>query len=179
MKPAETIALFDAFLAERALVLEAVVIGGAALGLLGVVSRQTRDCDILHPALPQAVRDAAREFAAARRRSGAVLVDDWLNNGPASLANDLPNGWQRRLQPVFSGRALTLLTLGRLDLLMSKLFALCDRGLDLLDCVALAPTEQDLSEIMPWLVERDANPGWPAHVEETITDLRRRMGHAA
>ena len=39
--------------------LEAVVIGGAALNLLGVVHRTTKDCDILHPALPQAVVEAA------------------------------------------------------------------------------------------------------------------------
>ncbi|MCP4603751.1 MAG: hypothetical protein GY847_25080 [Proteobacteria bacterium] len=51
MKPKETVTLFDAFPAERGLSFEAVVIGGAALGLLGLVSRQTRDCDILHPQL--------------------------------------------------------------------------------------------------------------------------------
>lgn len=36
MKPRETIAAFDAFLSKRGLALDAVVIGGTALGLLGV-----------------------------------------------------------------------------------------------------------------------------------------------
>ena len=69
-------------------------------------------------------------------------------------------------------------TLGRVDLLMSKVFALCDRGLDLPDCVALAPTAEELEEVSTWLVRQDLHPGWPDHVRETITDLRRRLGHA-
>jgi hypothetical protein len=82
MKPAEVLAAFDRYLAARNLRLEAVVIGGAALNLLGVVSRPTRDCDILLPPLPAAIVEAARAFAAEVRRSGGTLADDWLNNGP-------------------------------------------------------------------------------------------------
>ena len=51
MKPAEVLAAFDRYLAARSLRLEGVVIGGAALNLLGVVSRPTKDCDILLPPL--------------------------------------------------------------------------------------------------------------------------------
>jgi hypothetical protein len=138
MKPKETIAAFDAFLAERDLQLDAVVIGGAALDPL----------------------DA-----------------DWLNNGPASLTDVLPSGWQERLQVAYRGKAITLNSLGRLDLLRSKLFALCDRGLDLPDCVALAPTTQELEEFQPWLEHRDSNPDWPAHTRAVIDDLRQRLGH--
>ncbi|MDJ0765940.1 MAG: hypothetical protein QNJ97_23350 [Myxococcota bacterium] len=98
MKPKETIAGFDAFLAERGLSFEAVVIGGTALGLLGVVSRQTRDCDILHPKLPKVIQDAAKKFAEIRNREGDLLASDWLNNGPSSLADVLPTGWMDRLQ---------------------------------------------------------------------------------
>lgn len=90
MKPKETIAGFDKFLEERGLSFEAIVIGGAALGLLGVVSRQTRDCDILHPKLARAIEDAAVEYAEMRRREGDMLAADWLNNGPSSLADVLP-----------------------------------------------------------------------------------------
>ena len=77
MHPRETISQFDQFLASRGLRFEATVIGGTALGLLGVSSRQTRDCDVLHPMLPPEIREAAREFAAARRSEGDSLVDDW------------------------------------------------------------------------------------------------------
>lgn len=177
MKPEQTIAEFDRFLDARKLTLDAVVVGGAALALLGVITRETRDCDVLYPQLPDDVRDAARDFAEVRRAAGDALEDDWLNNGPASLADALPEGWLDRLQPAYSGRAITLRSLGRLDLLRSKLFALCDRGLDLADCVALAPTAEELAIVLPWLELQDANHGWPVHVREVFNDLRQRFGH--
>lgn len=178
MKPKETIARFDRFLAKRGLSLDAVVIGDVAMALLGVVSRQTRDCDVLDPVIPPEVADAATEFAAAVRNRGDALGDDWFNNGPASLADLLPDGWRSRVQTVFVGSALTLHSLGRNDLLRSKLFALCDRGLDLPDCIALAPTREELEEMLPWLTRQDLNPDWPNHVRATVTDLGRRLGHA-
>jgi hypothetical protein len=116
MKPAEILTAFDRYLADRNLRLEGVVIGGAALNLLGVVSRPTKDCDILLPPLPAAIVEAARAFAAEVRRSGGTLADDWLNNGPASVADQLPTGWQERLQLVFTGAGLELRCLGRQEL---------------------------------------------------------------
>jgi len=177
MNPRETLSAFDQFLADRALHLDAVVVRGAALNLLGVVSRPTKDCDILHPQLPPAIAEAARAFAAELRGRGQVLADDWLNNGPASLADQLPPRWQRRLQTVFTGQAIILRSLGREDLLRAKVFALCDRGIDLGDCLALAPTMAELAAILPWLEQQDVNPDWPAHVRATMEDLGRRLGH--
>lgn len=177
MDPKETIPAFDSFLAAQGLRFEAVVIGGTALGLLGVITRYTRDCDILCPELSAEISEAAIRFAQARRLLGDTLNDDWLNNGPASLTRDLPPGWKARLVPAFVGKAMMLSCLGRLDLLRSKLFALCDRGLDLPDCVALAPTTGELTELEPWLAARDSNPLWPAHVGEVLSDLGRRLGH--
>jgi hypothetical protein len=57
--PRPTIEAFDAWLAARCLRLDAIVVGGAALALLGVTDRQTRDFDILHPELPEEVAQAA------------------------------------------------------------------------------------------------------------------------
>jgi hypothetical protein len=111
------------------------------------------------------------------RGRGQILADDWLNNGPASLAGQLPFDWKSRLQPAFSGAAISLQALGREDLLRSKLFALCDRAIDLPDCLALAPTADELAAILPWLERQDTNPGWPAHARETMQDLARRLGH--
>jgi hypothetical protein len=110
MTPRETLEAFDRYLTDRGLRLDAVVIGGAALNLLGVISRATKDCDIL-------------------------------------------------------------------DLLRSKLFALCDRGFDLGDCLALAPTADELGAILPWVEQQDGNPDWPAHVRATLAALGRKLGH--
>lgn len=175
MLPLPTIQAFDAWLAERELGFEAIVIGGSALALLGVTRRTTRDLDVLHPIMPEPIARASREFATERRKEGDDLADDWLNNGPTQLGEVLPAGWQRRVQVIFTGTALTLETLGRSDLLKSKLFALCDRGTDLADCVALSPSDQELTDAEPWLAEQDANPMWPDHVRATLDDLRRRL----
>ncbi len=172
----EILAAFDQFLAGRGLELEAVVVGGTALNLLGVVSRPTRDCDILHPTLSPPVKAAAHEFAADIRTRGELLSDDWLNNGPAELVSTLTPGWQDRLVPAFAGAALRLRTLGRADFIAVKLFALCDRGIDLPDCVALAPTSDELAAVRPWLEAQDAHPGWPDHVRSTLADLERKLG---
>src|SRR5262249_23623294 len=131
----------------------------------------------LDPPVPAVITEAARGFALEVRARGAQLQDDWLNNGPASLISVLPPGWRDHLQTVFSGTALVLRCLGRADLLRSKLFALCDRGLDLGDCLALAPSATELRELLPWLEYQDANPDWPAHVRATLADLGRRLGH--
>jgi hypothetical protein len=178
MMPRETLAAFDRHLAERGLRFDGIVVGGAALNLLGIVWRTTKDCDILHPPLPEAIQAAARAFAAERRRLGEALEDDWLNNGPSALARQLPSAWKERLQAAFSGTALQLRSLGREDLLRTKLFALCDRGLDLADCLALAPTADELAALLPWVEKQDLNPDWPAHARATLADLGERLGHA-
>ncbi len=177
MLPRPTIEAFDAWLEERSLRFEAVVIGDSALGLLGITDRQTRDVDVLHPELPDEVALAARAFAAHMRDKGVALADDWLNNGPMQVAGVLPEGWQLRLQVAFDGQLLKLLTLGRADLLKTKLFALCDCGTDLGDCLALAPAADELEHAEPWVKDQDANPLWPDHVQATLDDLRRRLGH--
>lgn len=177
MRPRETLTAFDDFLTKRRVRLEAVIIGGAALSLLGIVSRPTKDCDVLHPRIPDEVQLAARDFAVIMRDRGEPLQDDWLNNGPETLAKQLPPGWEARLQVVFAGEAILLRSLGRVDLLRSKLFALCDRAIDLADCIALCPSSEELEAIRPWLEEQDLNPDWPAHVRQSLRDLQRKCGH--
>ena len=177
MFPRPTIEAFDARLVGLDLRLEAIVIGGSALALLGVTSRQTRDFDIIAPEIPVTILEVAKAFAQEQRRLGVELIDDWLNNGPMQLGDVLPQGWHLRVVLAFEGKALVLHSLGRADLLKTKLFALCDRGTDLPDCVALAPTAAELAESLPWVAFQDANPDWPAHVAATLADLARRLGH--
>ena len=168
---------FDLFLVERGLQFEAVAIGGAALNLLGIVSRYTRDCDILDPNIPEAIDEAARAFATLMRSRGDILNDDWLNNGPESLKKNLSDGWRSRLVSAFLGRAITLHTLGRPDLLKTKLFALCDRGTDQKDCLSLKPTNAELMEALAWVADQDVNPEWPKHVRTSFSELARKLGY--
>src|SRR5690606_30203171 len=101
-----------------------------ALSILGVITRETRDCDVLYPSIPDNILIASQDFAKLQN-----LETNWLNNGPATLTRDLPEDWLLRSQDIFKGEALNLKTLGREDLLCTKLFAFCDRGFDLDDCI--------------------------------------------
>jgi hypothetical protein len=166
---------FDHYLASQGLRFRAVIIGGAALIALGIIKRTTKDVDCLEPALPDDIKDTSRRFASERPDLG--LSVDWLNNGPLSLQDDLPDGWRERLVPVFTGAAMALHTLGRLDLLRTKLFAYCDRQQDEDDCAAMSPTVEELAVCLPWLLERDSNPHWPANVKASLRRLAERLGY--
>ena len=177
MQPTEIIPLFDRYLSDRKLTFEAIVVGGAALALLGLIARETRDCDVIEPHLPGTVLEASRAFAKELDDRGIILREDWLNNGPAALADLLPSGWRDRLQELYRGQAVTLWSLGRAELILSKLFALCDRGTDLTDCLALQPTPAELDRAAPWLLQQDLHPDWPRHVQAALADLARRLKH--
>lgn len=177
MFPRPTIEAFDHHLAGLGLRFEGVIIGGSALVLMGVISRLTRDFDVLMPTLPEPVVNAARDFAKQQRAEGNDLVDDWLNNGPSQLGDVLPSGWRERIERLFQGKAITFSVLGRPDLLKSKLFALADRGSDIEDCIALMPTPEELAECQPWLEQQDSNEMWSAHIRDTLAKLGRRLGH--
>jgi hypothetical protein len=87
MKPVETIAAFDQFLEARGATFSAVAIGGAALALLGVISRETRDCDVLDPEIPNEIQRHAEEFAKEQTRKGNTLRADWLPSAIAARIN--------------------------------------------------------------------------------------------
>jgi hypothetical protein len=147
-------------------------VGGTALAILGVIKRETQDCDILFPEIPSLIQKAAQDFAKAKG-----LEINWLNNGPESLKRDLPKGWMARVQDLYSGDALTLKTLGRSDLLATKLWAYCDRGFDLDDCIKLKPTKEELLEAIKWVSHQDANDSWPKHVKGMFSELAKELGY--
>lgn len=173
----DALTAFDQFLEKEDLSFSATVIGATALIVMGVIDRATVDVDCLKPAIPADVARAARRFAKAYKGPDGPLREDWLNNGPEDLKRDLPKGWEQRTTPLFTGKRLKLTTLGRSDLLRSKLFAYCDRQQDLKDCIALKPTTAELRVCLPWLEQRDANPDWPEHVRRSIYYLAERLGH--
>jgi len=172
----DALSAFDQFLEKEDLTFTGTVIGATALLVMGVIDRATVDVDCLAPTIPEAIRKASQKFARHYKGLDAPLMEDWLNNGPESLSRDLPFGWEKRVVPLFQGKRLQLTTLGRSDLLRSKLYAFCDRQQDLEDCVALKPSAQELKECIPWLETLDANPQWPTHVRRSIRFLAERLG---
>lgn len=177
MRPRSIIPLFDDYLHKQGEVFEAVVVGGTALAIMGIIQRETQDCDILDPKIPDRIEIIAREFASEVSQQGILLKDNWLNNGPVSLRNDLPQGWKGRAHEIYKGRALVLFSLGREDLLKAKIFAFCDREQDRGDCINLNPSKEELSELKAWLVGRDVSPGWALHIEASLRSLAKDLGH--
>lgn len=161
---------FDCFLAENNIAFEAVILGGAALQLLGLTDRVTKDCDVLSPKIPPEVAESSRKFADTHD-----LQPNWLNNGPESLIRDLPAGWEARTREIYRGSQLVFRTLGRLDLLRSKLFAFVDRGIDLEDILRIEPSQEEIHAVLPWLKERDGNPAWPEYVDIRMRELREAL----
>ncbi len=165
---------FDEYLHHMGLEFEGVVIGGAALLLIHVIDRATKDVDILSPEIPDEIKKSSVDFAKKNPKL-SLNPNEWFNNGPYSLKRDLPKGWKNRLQRVFKGKSLTLFTLGRLDLLRAKLYAACDRDIDFDDCVALKPTNKELEDCLDWVLKGDSNPLWPKRVEEIYEKLKKEL----
>lgn len=167
---------FDQYLTNLNLKFEAIIIGGAALNILDISSRTTKDVDCLDPLLPLEIKEASRQFAEIR--DDLELDTDWLNNGPQTLKNDLPKGWRGRTQPLYHGKSIHLNVLGREDFLKSKLFAYCDRvSPDFDDLKHLKPTQKELSDAIEWVKQRDGHEGWPAHVDKAFSTLRKALGY--
>ena len=157
-------------------VTELVVCGGAALGVLGLKDRATRDVDTLAmagrsetgqvillltrslpPYLEEQTKIIARDFN---------LPPDWLNMGPADLAEDLPAGFIERLLPYRYGDRLTVHFISRLDQIHFKFYAAVymDTGRHYDDLVDLTPTgltgqeAQDALESASITVNKNAIP---------------------
>lgn len=177
MKPDIILPAFDQFLTEKGEKFDGIVIGASALVLMGVMDRDTIDVDILDPKIPPRVLGLAAEFHDKMEKDGTDMIEKWLNNGPDSLLDVLPKGWRSRLVPVFKGKALNLQTLGRLDLIKTKLFAYCDREeQDRFDLTKLAPTKEELIGCFEWVSYQEVNPMWPDHVRKKFISLSMDLG---
>jgi Nucleotidyltransferase of unknown function (DUF6036) len=145
-----------------------VVVGGSALLALGLISRATRDVDVVAivneneltsaQPLPAALLDAARLVA-----RDFALPDDWLNPGPTSLLDlGLPEGFKGRAERVDFGPGLEVLFASRVDQISLKLYATVDQGpgKHLADLEALAPTNQELLDAAVWSRTHDPSDGY-------------------
>ena len=155
-------------LAELGAAYELVVVGGASLQALRIVTRPTRDVDLV------ALRDGdtfttARplpgplKVAADRVARDYTLTDDWLNAGPTDLLRwGLPSGFADRLVTRQYGSALTVHFAARYDLLHLKLYAMVDQGSGRheADLRAIAPSAEELIAAARWTRTHDPSEGF-------------------
>lgn len=162
-----------------------VVCGGASLIATHVVTRSTKDVDIVafrdeagHLVEPVPLQDFLQKAAALVARD-LGLEANWLNNGPSRgegglFQMGLPAGFSDRLTERVYGPRLVVWFIGRLDQIHFKLYAAPDRlGVDIDDLLALQPTTEELEQAARWVMTIDVSEGY----RMLLQDLLRRIGY--
>jgi hypothetical protein len=166
-----------------------VIVGGAALNLLGIVHRLTKDVDILAFAPPVPAKQRQGEITSPPEplpepltRAAAIVArdlglrDQWLNAGPAlQWREGLPPGLEKRVQ----WRRYAALRVGlvdRYDLIFLKLYAAADdKGTDSVhyqDLLALSPDAGELHEALEWVKKQDASPEFRRVLDLVVGQVR-------
>lgn len=164
---------------------ELVVCGGTALNILGLVTRTTRDVDIVafversktgEPILKRESPLLAGLIDAARKvQKDFNLPGDWLNERTISV---LTFGWPKdlmeRVQTHKYGDNLTIHFLGRYDQIHFKLFAAFDsdrRSVHLADLLALNPTKEEIEQAAHWVMTRPEAEFYKPSFKEFLSQI--------
>lgn len=157
-----------------------VLIGGSALLALGLISRTTRDADIVagvdarHGLVDPRPMSAALQSAARRVARELDLDEHWLNTGPADqVLAGLPEGFLERLSARSYGPCLTVHLPDRYDLIHLKLFAAVDQGpgRHVTDLAALQPTDDEMLAAARWVLTQDAGEVFPAILRSALIQM--------
>ena len=175
----EPLAGLGQLLEERERRYELLAIGGGALQLLGLITRSTKDIDVVAlvedgiaipiPALPGPLRQAVEDTARVLR-----LPPEWFNAGPRSLMElGLPDGSVKRSHRRQWG-GLILHLADRRDQVFFKLYAAVDQGprskhFD--DLRRLGPTVEELRAAASWARSHDPSPGFATELRGALRDL--------
>ncbi|OGT99792.1 MAG: hypothetical protein A2085_00435 [Gemmatimonadetes bacterium GWC2_71_10] len=163
-----------------------VVVGGAAMNLLGLVDRATIDVDVLAlgeaagairppDPLPPALRDAiaavARDTGYASDWINTTVADQWRFGLPPDLARDLE--WRTY------GGGLTVGIVSRRTLVYFKLYASADQttpdNVHTKDLLALAPSDAELEAAAAWVRTQDAGTDFHAVVQKVVDYVRAAL----
>jgi hypothetical protein len=168
-------------LAYRGETYEIVLVGGGDLVLRGIVSRPTKDADVVGQRLRNGRVVPLHRLPDALARAVSAVADaydlapDWLNVGPESLLDlGLPAGFEDRLTARPYG-GLTVWLAGPYDLVCFKLYAAADhwpsRDRHLEDLRALRPTEADLLSSARWSMTHDPSSAFRSQLFAVLAHL--------
>lgn len=171
-----------------------VVLGGAALDLLEIVNRKTRDVDILAFAKPRrgrapsadTVEEPPKPIPEPLQRAARIVArdldldGDWLNTESSSQwRGGLPAGLASRIRWDQYG-ALWVGLVARYDLVFLKLFAAVDSGgprsVHYQDLIALRPSPRELLDAYAWVQTQDASSEFPGILKRVVDHVRKDLG---
>jgi len=166
----EALSTLGEVLASRNQRIEVVAIGGAALHLLGAITRPTKDIDVVALVVDGAL-ETSKPFPAALVQACADvaraldLSADWMNGGPTSLLQfGLPDGMLARAERRDFGGGLVVHVASRIDQIHFKLYAAVDgwpqKSKHIQDLRKLAPTLDELRAAASWTFTHDPSEGY-------------------
>jgi hypothetical protein len=164
----EVLSTLGEVLASRGVAVEIVAVGGGALSLLGLISRATKDIDVVALMLDGqlvSAKSLPSELVQARNdvASALGLPVDWLNAGPTQLLDfGLPESFEKRMiTRLYHG--LTVHLASRLDQVFFKFYAAVDRGPQskhVADLRQLKPTNEEMIAAARWARGHDPSPSF-------------------
>jgi len=180
----EALALLGSLMASRQRPrLYLVVCGGSALIALQLVTRVTKDVDVLatieddHLVCARPLPDWLLEDAEDVRRE-LRLPEKWLNDGPADpdlFRLGLPTGVLERLHTYEFSPCLKIGFIDRIDQIHLKLYAAADTGgQHFTDLRKLQPTPEELLIAAQWTFTQDPSEGF----RQSITRVFTALGYA-
>jgi hypothetical protein len=178
-------ALGEQLAAVRRAPIDILVCGGSALHALRLITRSTKDVDVV--AVVATTESGALSMssaepmpahfveAAAKVARDLQLKDDWINPGPTSaLQFGLPDGVLDRAQARTYGPCLTARFISRYDQVHFKLYAAVDQaGKHYQDLLALRPSADELERAARWSMTHDVSDAYKGDVKRILTE----MGH--
>jgi hypothetical protein len=165
---------------------DVVVVGGATLNLLGIISRFTRDVDVIAQAycdssgklrlahaepfpdpLERAILTVARDLGLDADWMNAAVGRQWAQGLPPGIESDLE--WR-------DYGALRVALVGRRTLMALKLFAAVDQGprsVHMQDLLTLGPNDAELRTAAEWVATQDASPSFPRMIEQAVEHVQK------
>jgi hypothetical protein len=154
-----------------------VVCGGTALNALRLVSRTTKDIDVIGKLSGNHITYANFNTLFLEQialcASTFDLPQNWLNTGPESyIKSGFPRGLIKRLTWKSYGESLHIGYIARIDQVFFKLYACVDRGgYHVDDLLALSPTESELIRAGTWCCEQDISEGFKTLLISMLNQL--------
>lgn len=147
------------------------ICGGAALIFLGFDGRRTGDVDIIEEKIDETLLEAAVQVAEKLK-----ISETWLNNKVSSLGQRLGKNWKTKCTTLFTGKAITLKSISRQDLINSKLHATVDRhSQDYKDLLWLRPTSKELALAREYTLKQNPAETYPVFVDAYISELKKDL----